>query len=98
MPPPSATQTVTTNIQPIHQQIQQQLQQQQQHQQQQQQSVRLDNNNQRRLAEKRNSVSQTDANIGSITSGKQHSDYANMKREDSSLRERRQSTASRVSQ
>ncbi|EDW84644.1 uncharacterized protein Dwil_GK13022 [Drosophila willistoni] len=77
----------TTIMQPIQQQLQQQLQQQQQMQQQHQQQQQH-----YRHLEKRNSVSaQTDDNIGNITStvGKRSTGDC------STLRERRQSTASR---
>uniref|UniRef100_A0A6P4F3W2 Gamma-aminobutyric acid type B receptor subunit 2 n=1 Tax=Drosophila rhopaloa TaxID=1041015 RepID=A0A6P4F3W2_DRORH len=96
--------TAPTMMQPIQQQLQQHLQQhqqmQQQHQQQQQQQQQQMQQQQQqqhhqqhhRHLEKRNSVSaQTDDNIGSITStvGKRSTGDC------SSMRERRQSTASR---
>lgn len=81
--------------QPIQQQLQQQLQQQAQFQQQQQQAKQC--NDTRRHVDKRNSVSaQTDVSIGSMSSLKRQ-ECNNIHREDSTLRERRQSTSSRVS-
>lgn len=82
--------------QPIQQQLQQQLQQQAQFQQQQQQ-IKICNDT-RRHVDKRNSVSaQTDVSIGSISSLKRMECNNNTHRDDSAaLRERRQSSASRV--
>lgn len=84
--------------QPIQQQLQQQLQQQAQFQQQQlqQQQAKQCNDATRRHVDKRNSVSaQTDVSIGSMSSLKRQ-ECNNVHREDSTLRERRQSTSSRV--
>lgn len=78
--------------QPIQQQLQQQLQQQQQFQQQQQQAKIC--NDTRRHIDKRNSVSaQTDVSIGSMSSLKRQ-ECNNIHRDESNLRERRQSTTS----
>ncbi|KAM7363585.1 gamma-aminobutyric acid type B receptor subunit 2 isoform 1-T1 [Cochliomyia hominivorax] len=78
--------------QPIQQQIQQQLQQQQQFQQQQQQAKIC--NDTRRHVDKRNSVSaQTDVSIGSMSSLKRQ-ECNNIHRDETNIRERRQSTTS----
>ncbi|XP_037951958.1 gamma-aminobutyric acid type B receptor subunit 2-like [Teleopsis dalmanni] len=81
------------SIQPIQQQIQHQLHQQQQHQALMQKKISDDKY--QRPVEKRNSVSaQTDENMGIITKTKRQ-DCNSIRREESTLRERRQSTASR---
>ncbi|XP_073818522.1 gamma-aminobutyric acid type B receptor subunit 2 isoform X2 [Musca autumnalis] len=96
-PPTIPTKTHHVMQQPIQQQLQQQLQQQAQFQQQQlqQQHAKQCNDTARRQVDKRNSVSaQTDVSIGSMSSLKRQ-ECNNVHREDSTLRERRQSTSSR---